>query len=213
MLDFFRPPERIPTSVASKRLKLSQARTPDAEEFATLFSISFAGHLEPWSPPTPAEAYGDRSRRTARDYIEVAMDKWEDGSDYRFFIRANDTEQPNVMVGQIGLTNLVRGAFQSCFIGYWIGKPYINKGYATEAVVLALEFAFEQLKLHRASLWIGTANAMSLRIPEKLSLRFEGTAERALFLGGKWQDTHIYAITVEEWEECKADLMARFALR
>jgi [ribosomal protein S5]-alanine N-acetyltransferase len=211
MLDFFRQPERIPSSIASKRLKLSQTRPADAEAFAELFSTSFHDHLEPWSPPTAPEAYGERSRRHARDYIEVALDKWETGSDYRFFIRATDAD--NAIVGQVGLTNLVRGAFQSCFIGYWIGKQYINKGYATEAVVLALEFGFEHLHLHRASLWIGTSNVMSLRVVEKLGLRFEGTAERALYLGDKWQDTHVFAITVEEWEARKADLIARFAPR
>jgi ribosomal-protein-alanine N-acetyltransferase len=211
MLDFFRAPERIPTSISSKRLKLSQVRPADAEAFAELFAQSYHDHLEPWSPPTAPEAYGDRSRRHARDYIEVALDKWDTGSDYRFFIRAADAE--GAIVGQIGLTNLVRGAFQSCFIGYWIGKPYINKGYATESVVLALEFAFEQLQLHRASLWIGTSNVMSLRVVEKLGLRFEGTAERALYLGGKWQDTHVYAITVEEWQTRKDEVIARFAPR
>src|SRR5689334_21190255 len=112
MLDFFRQPDHIPTSIASKRLKLSQVRPADAEAFSILFSESYHDHLEPWSPPTTPEAYGDRSRRHARDYIEVALDKWDLGSDYRFFIRATDAD--NAIVGQIGLTNLVRGAFQSC---------------------------------------------------------------------------------------------------
>ncbi len=200
MLDYFRPPEHVPTSVASKRLTLRQLRTTDAEEYAALFSNSFVGHLDAWSPPVPIEAYGERARKYARDYIFAAQDKWDEGTDYRFFIRANDTQPPNALVGQIGLTNIVRGALQSCFIGYWIGKPYVNRGYATEAVKLALTFAFEHLKLHRASLWIGVENAASLRVAKKLGLRFEGTALRSLFLGGKWQDTDIFAITVEEWE-------------
>jgi ribosomal-protein-alanine N-acetyltransferase len=210
MLDFFRPPDRIPTTIASRRITLRQFRSQDATEFAELFSGSFEGHLDAWSPPTPPEAYGTKSQKMARDHIEVALDKWEQGSDYRFFIRSNID---NAIVGQIGLTNLVRGAFQSCFIGYWVGRSFINQGFATEAVVLVLEFAFEHLHLHRASLWIGTSNVMSLRVPQKLGLRFEGTAERALFLGGKWQDTHIFAITVEEWEVRKEELISTFAAR
>jgi ribosomal-protein-alanine N-acetyltransferase len=201
MIDTFRVPEHVPTWIASPRLMLRQFRTSDADEYAALFSSSFVGHLEAWSPTTPPEAYGEKARKFARDYILAALDQWEQGADYRFAIRASDTEPPNAIVGQIGLTNIVRGALQSCFIGYWIGKPFVNRGYATEAVKLALQFAFEHAKLHRASLWIGVENAASLRVAEKLGLRHEGTARRSLFLGGKWQDTHIFAITVEEWKE------------
>jgi ribosomal-protein-alanine N-acetyltransferase len=89
--------------------------------------------------------------------------------------------------------------------------PYVNKGYATEAVVLAMEFAFDILNLHRISLWIAIGNEASLKIPEKLGLRFEGTAIRALFLGDGWKDTHIFAMTIEEWIERKMELKAKFA--
>ncbi|MDP4198168.1 MAG: GNAT family protein [Bacteroidota bacterium] len=200
MLDFYRPPVRVPTSLASPRLTIRKIHVSDADEYSALFADSFVGHLDAWSPPTPPEAYADKARRYARDYIMAALEKWDEGTDYRFFIYAKDTEPPNAIVGQIGLTNLVRGVLQSCFIGYWIGKSYIGQGYATEATKLALTFAFEHLKLHRASLWIGVDNLASLRIPEKLGLRREGTVQRALFLGGKWQDTHVFAITLEEWE-------------
>lgn len=148
------------------------------------------------------------TRSEAREHILTAIDRWEDGTDYRFFITLRETGE---ILGQIGLTQIVRGVSHSCFIGYWIGLPHINLGYATEAVVLAMEFAFDILKLHRVSLWIGIGNGASLKIPEKLGLRFEGTAIRALFLGDGWKDTHIFAMTLEEWIERKQELKSKFA--
>src|SRR5205823_3881151 len=165
-------------------------------------------HLEPWSPPVPDFALEPGGRRGARTTILATLEKWEEGSDFRFFIVLRSTGQ---IIGQIGLTNIIRGVSQSCFIGYWIGRPYINQGFATEAVVLSMQFAFEILKLHRISLWIAVENNQSLRITEKLGLRFEGTALRSLFLGGRWQDTHIFAMTLEEWRERIEELIRKCA--
>ncbi len=205
-LEAFRAPERIPKSIGSERLILRQYRTQDAEEFATLFANSFEGHLEPWSPPVVLEQTDSGARRAAREHLLAAIDFWEDGRDYRFFITSRETGE---ILGQIGLTQMIRGVSQSCFIGYWIGKQYVNHGYATEAVVLAMEFAFECLKLHRISLWIAPGNVASIRVAQKLGLRFEGTAKSALFLGGEWKDTDIFAMTLEEWLVRKQELRER----
>jgi ribosomal-protein-alanine N-acetyltransferase len=132
-----------------------------------------------------------------KEAILTAEERWDMGQDYRFLIMEKDTKK---IAGQIGITNVIRGVAQSAFVGYWIGYPYINKGYATEAVEAIFDFAFRKLRLHRLSLWIAVENAASLRVAEKLGLRYEGTAERALNLGGIWQDTKIYAILEEEWK-------------
>jgi ribosomal-protein-alanine N-acetyltransferase len=201
MLEDFRAPDKIPKSIGSDRLILRQYRTQDADAFTELMAQSFKDHLEPWSPPMMKQEAGDR--RAAREHILLAIDKWDDGTDYRFFITLRETGE---IVGQIGLTQIVRGVSQSCFIGYWIGVAFTNRGYATESVVLAMEFAFEVLNLHRISLWIATENEISLKIPVTLGLRFEGTAMRGLFLGDRWRDTHIFAMTSEEWLERKEGL-------
>ncbi|MFI5202601.1 MAG: GNAT family N-acetyltransferase [Candidatus Kapaibacterium sp.] len=207
-LDAFHPPERVPKSIGSLRLLLRQYRTSDAESLAELLAISYKDHLAPWSPPgMEREADPSGGRRAAREHILVALDKWEDGSDYRFFITLRATGE---IVGQMGLTQIIRGVSQSCFIGYWVGLPYVHRGYATEALVLAMEFAFDVLNLHRVSLWIATGNEVSLKIPARLGLRFEGTAMRGLFLGSKWHDTHIYAMTSEEWKARKEELKRLF---
>jgi ribosomal-protein-alanine N-acetyltransferase len=198
MLEAFETPERLPKSISSERITLRQYRMQDVDEYAALFQSSFKGHLEPWSPPSALDGSDTSMRRASREHILAALDKWEEGTDYRFFIILRSTNQ---IVGQLGITQVVRSVSQSASIGYWIGKPFINQGLATEAVTLAVQYAFDCLKLHRVSFWISPDNAPSLRIMEKLGLHHEGRALGALFLGGRWQDTDIYAMTVEEWPE------------
>jgi len=157
-------------------------------------------HLAPYSPIRVAATTHMDGVRSMRELLRTTTERWEDGLDHRFVIILKES---GAIIGQIGITNIIRNVAQSAFIGYWIGSQYLNRGYATEALVSALHYGFEFARLHRISLWIAPDNVPSLRMAEKLKLRFEGTALRALHLGGNWQDTNIYAITSEEWNERK----------
>lgn len=103
------------------------------------------------------------------------------------------------IIGQLGLGEISRGAFQSCYLGYWIGASFARQGYMTEAVQLAMRHAFTRLKLHRVEANIVPRNRASKALVEKLGFRYEGTAERYLRIAGRWQDHEHWAMTIEEW--------------
>jgi ribosomal-protein-alanine N-acetyltransferase len=44
------------------------------------------------------------------------------------------------------------------------------------------------------------SNGRSIRVIEKLGMRFEGVAERYLSINGVWEDHRMYATTLEEWQ-------------
>jgi [ribosomal protein S5]-alanine N-acetyltransferase len=204
MLEEFEPIEPLPNSIESARLLLRQVRLTDAREIAELHTDSYAKHLRPWSPQAMphesiAEAVAD-----FESFTLLAMERWADDLDYRFAIVLKETGK---IIGLIGITNIIRGVSRAGFIGYWIGADHLNKGYATEATVLSMQYAFEMLGLHRVNLWIAEDNAASLRIVEKLSLRYEGTVIKALFLGSEWKDTKSFGIIVDEWRERRDELM------
>jgi ribosomal-protein-alanine N-acetyltransferase len=203
VLEEFRP-GRIPKSIESSRLILKQLQVSDADEYDACLRNSFSGHLEPWWPRAPEEGTSGERRRAMRDQIFAALDKWESDQDYRLAIRL---KADGTIIGQLGLTQVVRGVSQCSAMGYWIAKDHLRRGYATEAVVLGFQFGFECLALHRITLWIAPDNIASVGVARKLGLRFEGLAERALFLAGAWRDTDIYAITSEEWSERKSELI------
>lgn len=204
MLKEYEPIEPLPNRIESSRLLLRQVRLTDAREIAQIHTEAYPLHLRPWSPqPIPhenmAEAIAD-----FENFTLLALERWEEDLDYRFAIVLRET---GAIIGLIGVTNIIRGVSRAGFIGYWIGAGHLNKGYATEATVLAMQFAFESLRLHRINLWIAEDNAASLRIAQKLGLRYEGTVIKALYLGGEWKDTQSFGILQDEWQLRKQELL------
>ena len=137
---------------------------------------------------------------TDRDAFErrcVARDRErQNGSAYTLGLFVN-----NLLVGEVNINNVVRGAMQTGTIGYWIDHKHAGNGYVAEGVAAIMKFAFDDLNLHRLEVCIIPRNANSKRVAEKLGLRLEGLAERFLEINGVWEDHLRYAITSEEWHE------------
>nr|WP_249419989.1 GNAT family protein [Rhabdothermincola salaria] len=108
--------------------------------------------------------------------------------------------------GEINLSSIQRGPFQSAYVGYWIDEAHAGQGYTPEALVVVARFAFEELRLHRIQIAIIPRNAASRRVVEKLAIREEGVAVRYLEINGEWEDHVRYAITAEEWDERRLEL-------
>lgn len=112
------------------------------------------------------------------------------------------------LAGEINLSSVQRGPFQSAYVGYWIDEKRAGNGYVPEALVVLLRFVFEELHLHRVQIAIIPRNAASRRVVEKLGIREEGTALRYLEINGVWEDHVRYAITAEEWAERREELLS-----
>jgi len=109
--------------------------------------------------------------------------------------------------GEINLSSVQRGPFQSSYVGYWIDEKQAGNGYVPEALVVLARYAFEELRLHRIQVAIIPRNQASRRVVEKLAIRNEGVAERYLEINGAWEDHVRYAITAEEWELRSEELL------
>jgi ribosomal-protein-alanine N-acetyltransferase len=112
--------------------------------------------------------------------------------------------------GEINLSSIQRGPFQSAYVGYWIDEAVAGQGYTPEALVVLARFAFDDLRLHRIQVSIIPRNAASRRVVEKLKIRDEGVAERYLEINGVWEDHVRYAITSEEWQQRRDDLLSEW---
>lgn len=110
------------------------------------------------------------------------------------------------LAGEINMAHVVRGAMQSCTVGYWIDEALAGKGYMPEALVTVLRFAFDDVGLHRVEIGIIPRNAASRSVVDKLGIREEGIASRFLQINGVWEDHVRYGITAEEWAERGDDL-------
>lgn len=102
------------------------------------------------------------------------------------------------LVGQLNVSNVVRGALRSCSVGYWIDSAVAGRGITPTALALAIDHCLTDARLHRVEVDIRPENYASIRVVEKLGLRREGYHERFLDIDGGWRDHVSFAITTEE---------------
>lgn len=124
------------------------------------------------------------------------MRQREAGLAYAFGIFEAGT---GALAGRVSLSNIVRGAWDNCTVGYYVDRERNGRGYATEALRLATGFALSDAGLHRVQAGVMPRNTASIRVVEKNGFRFEGLARHYLQINGVWEDHNIYAMTAEDW--------------
>jgi len=85
-------------------------------------------------------------------------------------------------------------------LGYWIGKPYWNQGYASEASQRLVSYGFDVLGLNRIHATYFADNPASERVMQKIGMRYEGLMRQYYLKWGEYRDTGIYAITRSDYE-------------
>jgi ribosomal-protein-alanine N-acetyltransferase len=101
------------------------------------------------------------------------------------------------------LSEIVRGVFQSAYLGYYAVVPFAGQGYMREGMRLCLRHAFSRLRLHRVEANVQPANAASLALVRGAGFRHEGYSPRYLRLGGRWRDHERWAMLAEEWRKSR----------
>src|ERR1700755_950242 len=112
----------------------------DARALAQLYSDN-RDFLAPLEPLRPDAFYTFEGQRR---HIAQLTDRRSSGTAYPFVMVASGR-----LGGAINLSNVGRGAFQSCNVGYWVAEAYNGQGFATTALGLVCERAFGELGLHR----------------------------------------------------------------
>jgi ribosomal-protein-alanine N-acetyltransferase len=184
----------LSTRVVGSRLVLRPPRPQDTAELVSLARRNKT-HLAPWNPLPPRGEDPTSLTMVARSIV-VMRSQWREGKAYPFLIQDRVSQG---VIGRVNLNAVVRGAFHNAYLGYWIDVGHQGKGLMTEAVELALAFAFGEAGLHRVQAAIMPRNDRSLRVAEKVGFRKEGFALRYLQIAGAWEDHHIFALTAEDW--------------
>ncbi len=160
-------------------------RPEDRGEVVALTHRSRRLHRGLVSPPEDEAAFDSYLERCARPNFEgLLLCRSEDGR----------------VVGVFNLSEIVRGNFQSAYLGYYAGEPYAGRGYMTEGLRLVLRHAFENLKLHRVEANIQPTNAASIRLARRAGFTQEGFSRHYLKIGGRWRDHERWALLAEDWK-------------
>lgn len=119
--------------------------------------------------------------------------------EHRYFVCKSDTDE---IVGTFNISGVIRGYFQSAYLGYEVFCPFQNKGYMSQGMKLLLREAFETLNLHRLEANVQPENLASIGLLAKHGFVKEGFSKNYLRIGGlEWKDHERWAIVNESWSE------------
>lgn len=102
--------------------------------------------------------------------------------------------ESGAVAGRINLNNIVRGAFQSGSLGYWVSAAENGRGLATAAVREIVQLAFGELRLHRVEAGTLLHNVRSQRVLERNGFIRFGVAPGYIKIAGRWQDHALYQL-------------------
>ncbi|SDC90898.1 ribosomal-protein-alanine N-acetyltransferase [Paenibacillus sp. UNCCL117] len=153
--------------------------------------------LTPWEPSRAEHYYTMEQQARLLREEDAGMAA---GLLFKLWISKLD-EPEGRLIGSVSLSNIVRGCFHSCHLGYKMDQDELNRGYMTEALRKVIQIAFEELKLHRIEANVMPRNQASLQVVEKLGFVPEGLAKQYLKINGKWED-HIHMTLINHaWED------------
>lgn len=130
-----------------------------------------------------------------RAQFRIWLDRIADGSYYGHLLFDTEGE----LAGVINLGEVIRGGYQSAFLGYYAFAGHTSRGVMSAGLRMVLPRAFGQYRLHRLEAAVQPGNIPSRRLVEKLGFRLEGLALRSVKIGGRWRDHERWALTAEEW--------------
>ncbi len=182
--------EELPVLV-TPRLRIAHVRPGYEAETVDFFARNRA-HFSRWDPPAPADFYsvGFWQRSVMRSVEDFAADR---------AVRLDlfDASRPDsrTVVGRLGFSQIFRGPFQSCILGYQIDAGYQGRGLMHEALMAALAYMFDVKGLHRIQANHLPENTRSAALLARLGFVREGLAKDYLFIANAWRDHVLNALT------------------
>lgn len=160
-------------------IRIRRLLPADREEFHKLARAS-QSFLRPWIDPPATD-----------EQFDVYLKRLESPADEPMLVCEASSGR---IAGVINIGCIVRGPLQSGFLGFWIGEPFVRRGYMSEALPLAVQYVFGDLGLHRLEANIQPGNTPSIALVRKCGFSKEGFSPKYLKVFGEWRDHERWAI-------------------
>jgi len=147
-----------------------------------------------------SEFYSD-SLDSTKSILKVSIEEAKK-KDRRKFWFAITKKVSNEYIGQIGITlisNQIKNRIGQ--MAYFIRKKYWGKGYTTEAAKKVIDFAFENIGLHKIITGCLTENVASEKVMKKCNMVKEAELVKHVWHEDEWRDRVEYRLLREEWEK------------
>ena len=156
------------------------------------FDSRNANRLSPWRSTEPGGKL---------DYASQVM-KWkqefEDGRAIRFLLISREDPEGEI-IGFCNFSQIFRGPFQACYLGYQLDGAHEGKGLMSEAIQKAVKYMFEEQNLHRIMANYMPSNTRSAKLLQNLGFMIEGMAKNYLLINGQWEDHVLTSLTNHQW--------------
>lgn len=146
------------------------------------FRIENRRHLEPWEPLRSPDFFTEPYWQMQ---LRANLKQFRQGANVCLSIL--DQEESEI-VGVCNYTNIIRGTFQACHLGYALAERHQGQGLMFEALSAGNRYIFEDLGLHRIMANYLPHNQRSGQLLHKLGFKVEGKAEKLLKINGRWED-------------------------
>ena len=181
---------RITLPIRTERLLLRPHLSEDTDAFHRYMSDAEVLRYEPYPPLARKESDEELHKRmTDPDFIAVCLPP--------------DDDHPwGHLIGHIFFSPC---AFSSWEIGWMLDRTNWKHGYAAEAAEAVIGHAFRAGLAHRVIAMCNPENTASVRVMQRLGMRYEGTLVKNLYFetdaSGSpiWLDTAMYALLAEEF--------------
>ncbi|PRR81188.1 GNAT family N-acetyltransferase [Clostridium vincentii] len=123
------------------------------------------------------------------------------------------SKESNKILGEVVINDIYRNN-RSANLRIVINKKEdFNKGYGSEAIILALIYGFGMINLHRVELEAFSFNTRAIHVYEKIGFKKEGIRRDGWFFNNKYYDMVTMGILEEEFREknyCSLNLIEEF---
>lgn len=109
------------------------------------------------------------------------------------------TVSGSVLIAKINYSQIFRGPFQACYLGYALDEAFCGRGLMTQALRLTNDFMFREQHIHRIMANYLPENVASGRVLERLGFVKEGIAKDYLRINGVWRDHVLTSLTNAAW--------------
>lgn len=187
------PPHPDLPELKTDRLRLRHAQPAMARAMAQ-FMVRNETFFRRWDPPRAPDI---GTAKHWRAQLSTAVREFRAGSSLRWVLFDPAAGDAAPVLGRINFTQIFRGPFQSCVLGYQLDVTAEGKGLMQEALRAALGDLFTVRGLHRVQAAHLPENERSARLLQRLGFRPIGLARRYLYIDGAWRD-HVLTEKVQE---------------
>ena len=150
-------------------------------------------HLEPFEPLRTSDFYEANTWSIRLGYF---LDSFQADRSLNVFLFTRN--QPSRVIGAIGFSNFVRGAFHACYLGYGLDRGYEGQGYMREALEASIRYVFNDLRFHRIMANYMPFNRRSGGLLRRLGFVVEGYARDYMQINGRWEDHVLTSLTNQD---------------